>query len=65
MSQLTESELDIVRRGRNASPKPSRRMNAQIYQQATSFEALLGYLYLTNEQRLWELLDLLPIETQG
>ncbi|NET10920.1 MAG: ribonuclease III [Merismopedia sp. SIO2A8] len=59
--QLSEQELKIVKRGRNASPGPSRKMSAKIYQQATSFEALLGYLYLTNQTRLWELLDSLPI----
>ena len=61
LSRLTEEELDVVRRGRNASPRPSRKMSAKIYQQSTSFEALLGYLYLTNPDRLWSLLELLPI----
>ena len=58
---LTEDELDVVRRGRNASPRPSRKMSLKIYQQATGFEALLGYLYLTDPERLWALLELLPI----
>lgn len=60
-AHLTDDELDVVRRGRNASPRPSRKMSANIYQQSTSFEALLGYLYLTNPDRLWSLLSLLPI----
>ncbi|MEM9212838.1 MAG: ribonuclease III domain-containing protein [Cyanobacteria bacterium P01_F01_bin.150] len=61
LSHLTDDELDVVRRGRNASSRPSRKMSAKIYQQSTSFEALLGYLYLTNPDRLWSLLALLPI----
>ncbi len=55
---LTEEEQDVVRRGRNTKsgtvPK-----NADIadYRQATGFEALLGFLYLTGETgRLMEIL---------
>lgn len=61
LSRLTDDELDVIRRGRNASPRPSRKMSAKVYQQSTGFEALLGYLYLTNPDRLWSLLDLLPV----
>ena len=57
---LTEDEKDIVRRGRNAEnhhlPKNS---NVQEYMYATAFEALIGYLYLTNQnKRIKEILDL-------
>lgn len=58
---LTCSELEIVRRGRNAVDKKPRRISAQIYQQATSFETLLGYLYLTDLPRLDELLAKLKL----
>ncbi len=47
---LRDSELDIVRRGRNAATGRSKRVNPEIYQQATSLETLIGYLYLTNKQ---------------
>ncbi len=54
---LTEAELEVLRRGRNASPKgPKRRVEPEVYQQATSLETLMGYLYLTDPQRLMELL---------
>lgn len=53
---LTESEKEIVRRGRNASTIKPRRLSRHIYQQATSLEALIGYLYLTNPPRLQDLL---------
>ena len=42
---LTESELEILRRGRNAATSSSRRLDPKIYQQATSLETLMGYLY--------------------
>ena len=56
---LTEEEKDIVRRGRNAEnhhlPKNA---NVQEYMYSTAFEALIGYLYLTKqEKRLKEILD--------
>lgn len=57
---LTEEEKEIVRRGRNAQnhhlPKNA---SVEEYMYSTAFEALIGYLYLTkNEKRLEEILDL-------
>ncbi|PZO33433.1 MAG: ribonuclease III [Leptolyngbya sp.] len=54
---LTEAEQDLLRRGRNASSRGPRRVDSQIYQQATGFEALIGYLYLSDQARLMELLS--------
>lgn len=54
---LTELELDILRRGRNAAKRAPKRLDPEIYQQATSFETLVGYLYLTDPPRLWLLLS--------
>ena len=59
---LTEAELEILRRGRNAATGSSRRLNPKIYQQATSLETLMGYLYLTNPQRLTQLLAYLELD---
>lgn len=53
---LTDSELEILRRGRNATTGTPRRLEPKIYQQATSLETLLGYLYLTDPERLTQLL---------
>jgi ribonuclease-3 family protein len=50
-------EQDILRRGRNASPRGPKRLDAAIYQRATGFEAVIGYLYLTDPPRLEELLQ--------
>lgn len=58
--KLTEEEQDIVRRGRNSNPH-SHAKNADIvdYKYATGFEALIGYLYLTEQQeRLDEILNM-------
>ncbi|NJK60057.1 MAG: ribonuclease III [Oscillatoriales cyanobacterium SM2_1_8] len=51
-AHLTAPERDIVRRARNAAGKPARRLDPEIYQKATGFEALLGYLYLSDPVRL-------------
>lgn len=53
---LTDPEREILRRGRNAGTGSSRKIAPEIYSQATSLETLLGYLYLTDPQRLTELL---------
>jgi ribonuclease III family protein len=59
---LTDTELEILKRGRNAASKGPKRLNPEIYQQATSLETLLGYLYLADPQRLMVLLAKLQLE---
>lgn len=59
MEDLTEHEKEIVKRGRNAEnhhlPKNA---TVQEYMYSTAFEALIGYLYLTKQdKRLKEILD--------
>lgn len=54
---LTPTELEIVRRGRNAANRPPKRIDAEIYGRATSLETLIGYLYLTDSPRLSQLLQ--------
>ncbi|MGK7933356.1 MAG: Mini-ribonuclease 3 [Microcystaceae cyanobacterium] len=53
---LSASEKEIVRRGRNAVTSKPKRLSLRVYQQATSLETLIGYLYLEDPQRLTELL---------
>lgn len=57
--KLTEEEVAIVRRGRNAkSASAPKNMSIQDYRYATAFEALIGYHYLLkNKTRLDVLLD--------
>jgi ribonuclease-3 family protein len=52
---LTQAEQDVVRRGRNAAHRVPKRLAPEIYQQATSLETLLGYLYVTDPPRLAQL----------
>lgn len=59
---LSALERDIVRRGRNAATGKPKRLSLTLYRQATGFEALVGYLYLTAPDRLLELLAYLPRE---
>ncbi len=49
-ADLTEEELSVYKRGRNAKSATSAK-NASIadYRMATGFEALMGYLYLNNQ----------------
>jgi ribonuclease-3 family protein len=60
-SRLTEAETAIVRRARNTASGKPKRLSLDIYRRATGFEALIGYLYLTNQVRLQELLNSLPL----
>ncbi len=53
---LTDREKEILRRGRNACVTKPRRISRHIYQQATGLEALVGYLHLSDPQRLQALL---------
>ncbi len=52
---LTPTEREIVKRGRNASSTGPKRLDPKIYQQATGLETLIGYLYLTDPERLTQL----------
>lgn len=57
---LTEEEADIYRRGRNAkSPTMAKNATMADYRKATGLEALMGYLYLSdNFERVVELTKL-------
>jgi ribonuclease III family protein len=57
---LTDLELATIKRGRNAASGGPRRLDPELYRQATGFETLIGYLYLTDPSRLQELLAALP-----
>lgn len=57
MDSLTEDELMVFKRGRNAhSPTMAKHATMSDYRRATGFEALMGYLYLAGQmERLVEL----------
>lgn len=49
---LNEDEAEVVRRARNLSVTTARRTNHTLHRLSTAFEALIGYLYLHNKERL-------------
>lgn len=57
---LSEEEQDVVRRARNCHNKHSaKNFDEETYKKATAFEALIGFLYLSqNTQRLDEILKI-------
>ena len=60
MPSLSEEETAIYRRGKNAKPNSTAK-NASLaeYLKATGFEALIGYLYLSDkEDRMIELIKM-------
>ena len=56
--ELTETEEDYFRRGKNSNPHAESKNSSHIdYLYATGFEALIGYLFLDNqEERMEELI---------
>ena len=62
---LTLEEMDIVKRGRNYK-RASHPKNTDIltYKNSTGFEALIGYLYLSNnKERLDEMMNIVLEES--
>ena len=63
---LTENELHIVITSRNAKTNNvAKNSNLEEYKKSTSFEALLGYLYMTQQnERLFDILDKCKVEIE-
>ncbi len=59
MDDFTEDEMNIYRRGRNSKPHTkAKNASTMEYLEATGFEAVIGYLYLTgNMDRICELIN--------
>ena len=64
---LTEEEITYFKRGRNSNHSKNRRSISVIsYKKATGFEAMIGYLYLSNQvERLDEILQLIYKIVEG
>ena len=64
---LTEEEITYFKRGRNSNHSKNRRSISVIsYKKATGFEAMIGYLYLSNQvERLNEILQLIIKIVEG
>lgn len=60
---LNEDELDIVKKGRNYK-RAMHPKNTDIitYKKSTGFEALIGYLYLKDMDRLNEILNYIEVK---
>ena len=60
LDEMTDTEKDIYRRGRNAkSHTMAKNATVMDYRSATGFEALMGYLYFTDEMdRILELISI-------
>lgn len=55
---LTSDEVDIFKRGRNATSHSSRSTDIVTYKKSTGFESLIGYLYLNkNNMRIKEIME--------
>ena len=66
MESLTEEELAVYKRGRNAkSYTMAKNATMKDYRKATGFEALMGYLYLKGETERLVSLVREGLETPG
>ena len=65
-NRLTEEEKEIGLTARNTKTNNvAKNSNLEEYKKSTSFEAILGYLYLTNQnQRLYQILDICKLEME-
>lgn len=66
LKDLSQDELQIITSARNAKTNNvAKNSNLEEYKKSTSFEALLGYLYLTNQfERLKQILDFCEIQME-
>ncbi|MDD5952904.1 MAG: ribonuclease III domain-containing protein [Oscillospiraceae bacterium] len=65
MGLLTEEELAVFKRGRNAKTSVPKHASSADYHTATGFEALFGYLYLSGRiDRLRQFFQVICPETE-
>ncbi len=63
MGELTEEEEDYFRRGKNSNPHAVSKNASHVdYLYATGFEALIGFLFLDNQEQRMEYLILKSFE---
>jgi ribonuclease III family protein len=55
---LSETEIDLFKRGRNVSGPGRKNIDAKTYHLATGFESLIGGLYLASKERADQIIDL-------
>ena len=60
---LTEKELEVVKKGRNTKSRSiPKNTDVLTYMHSTAFEALIGYLYLSNQSERLDMIILYTIE---
>ena len=66
MQNMSQEEMQIVLTARNAKTNNiAKHSNIEEYKKSTSFEALVGFLYMTNQtQRLTEILEICKKEME-
>ena len=58
MDKLNEQELAVVKRGRNTKSSVPKSASVHEYRMSTAFEALIGWLFLNNEdERLGTIME--------
>ncbi len=55
---LSEKEISLFKRGRNASGQGRKNIDAKTYQSATGFEALIGGLFLSDRNRADQIIEM-------
>lgn len=55
---LAEEEILYYKKGRNVSHPGRKNISSNIYHESTGFEALIGYLSITNKKRAVELIEI-------
>ena len=56
---LNPNELDLLRRARNKSKRHPKSTDPVVYSRATSFETLIGWLFLKDPKRLSKIFEYL------
>ena len=58
---LNSFEIDLIRRARNKTKRFPKSSDPSIYSRATGFEALIGWLFLKDPERLSKIFEYLEI----
>ena len=59
---FNDIELEIIKRARNHKSRIPKNTDIITYKLSTGFESLLGDLYLNNNERLYEILNLIEVK---
>ena len=60
---LSEDEISIVKKGRNAKSHSSKSTDIITYKKSTGFECLIGYLYTNDRDRLKRIMEVVLSES--